>query len=491
MKQKRQIFFGPFRLDTVNQQLFSGDREIDLRAKSFAVLQYLVERPRQTVSKQELLDAIWPDVYVSDTVLKVCIAEIREALGDDHAKPRFIQTRHRRGYCVVTETFNTLAPRPPSLIGRKRETEAVPPASTEAKELRDGEQAVDLDSPSIQMPKYFRDDMAFVRFQKALFSEAACGLRKTNIFDRESYQTYIGTILNNRIIRRTIGSNTGIVHEIDKSLTLSQRLGITRDVNVQIREKLSKVGPLICLVPATLPGAISVFQYLCRLTGGLIDIDYNFCLGSDIIAHIDACQKEMPGICILPIGSVSVFLKRGRKSHYRPFMLMPMGSQHVMAPGVNKGKTIRRCLLLKTRPSSSLVYYDELKSSGLLGSKIESENIEPEDSVRCLGSLEKDACVIQWFPIYHFSEALYQGACLIRDDQGSASTATLLFVHESLESDPLFLRSLNILIRDAWLTLKEDRDLLESVIRGTMLNSNYLKILMRSAGLHEYYRGAS
>jgi len=53
--------------------------------------------------KEELLDACWPEIAVSDTVLKVCIREIREALGDDSSSPRFIETAHRRGYRFIGE----------------------------------------------------------------------------------------------------------------------------------------------------------------------------------------------------------------------------------------------------------------------------------------------------------------------------------------------------------------------------------------------------
>ncbi len=53
------------------------------------------------MTKDELLDACWPETAVSDTVLKVCIREIRGALGDDTQSPRFIETAHRRGYRFI------------------------------------------------------------------------------------------------------------------------------------------------------------------------------------------------------------------------------------------------------------------------------------------------------------------------------------------------------------------------------------------------------
>ena len=51
--------------------------------------------------KHELLDHVWPEVHVGDAVLKVAIREIRSALGDDSAAPRFVQTARRIGYRFV------------------------------------------------------------------------------------------------------------------------------------------------------------------------------------------------------------------------------------------------------------------------------------------------------------------------------------------------------------------------------------------------------
>ena|SRR5688572_1505014 len=97
----RQILFPPFRLDPINELLLRGQESIPLRPKSFAVLQYLAERPNTLVRKKELIEAVWPETYVTDTLLKVCVTEIRKALGDTPAAPRFIETAHRRGYRFI------------------------------------------------------------------------------------------------------------------------------------------------------------------------------------------------------------------------------------------------------------------------------------------------------------------------------------------------------------------------------------------------------
>jgi DNA-binding winged helix-turn-helix (wHTH) protein len=95
--------FDRFRFDRANQRVEDASGAIRLNPKAFDVLRVLIERPGQLVSKEQLLDAVWPDTHVADGVLKVCMAEIRKALGDSATAPRFIETVHRRGYRFVAK----------------------------------------------------------------------------------------------------------------------------------------------------------------------------------------------------------------------------------------------------------------------------------------------------------------------------------------------------------------------------------------------------
>jgi DNA-binding winged helix-turn-helix (wHTH) protein len=65
------------------------------------VLQYLVTHAGQLVTKEALLAAVWPKMTVSEAVLKVCLSEIRKALGDAAKTPQCIATVHRRGYRFI------------------------------------------------------------------------------------------------------------------------------------------------------------------------------------------------------------------------------------------------------------------------------------------------------------------------------------------------------------------------------------------------------
>ena len=94
------LHFGPFSLEAT-KQLWRGDQQIHLRRQTLALLRYLAERPGRLVDKEELLKQLWPGIYVSSTVVKVCVREIRHALGDEAAKPQFIETVGMQGYRFI------------------------------------------------------------------------------------------------------------------------------------------------------------------------------------------------------------------------------------------------------------------------------------------------------------------------------------------------------------------------------------------------------
>ncbi|MCI0356517.1 MAG: AAA family ATPase, partial [Acidobacteria bacterium] len=90
--------FEAFRLDPANACLWRGAQAVALPPKAFDVLHYLVTHPDRLVSKDELLNAVWPETAVTDAVVRVAIGALRKALGDTAQAPRYIATVPRRGY---------------------------------------------------------------------------------------------------------------------------------------------------------------------------------------------------------------------------------------------------------------------------------------------------------------------------------------------------------------------------------------------------------
>jgi predicted ATPase len=91
------------------------------------MLCYLVEHPNHLVTKAELRRHVWAGVSVTDTVLRVCVQEIRAALGDSAAAPQYLETVGRQGYRLVVEEVRDLAPPLTAgpIVGRQAEIEAL------------------------------------------------------------------------------------------------------------------------------------------------------------------------------------------------------------------------------------------------------------------------------------------------------------------------------------------------------------------------------
>jgi DNA-binding winged helix-turn-helix (wHTH) protein/predicted ATPase len=96
-----------------------------LTPKAFAVLHYLVTHPDRLVTKDELLDAVWPGTAVSEAVVRIAIGAVRKALGDPAQMPRYLVTVPRRGYRFLAPVTvaNAAAPR---VAGRARVSEPAP-----------------------------------------------------------------------------------------------------------------------------------------------------------------------------------------------------------------------------------------------------------------------------------------------------------------------------------------------------------------------------
>lgn len=91
--------FDDFTLDLTRGHLLRDGQEVKLRPKSFEALKFLVENGGRLIGKEELIQALWPNSFVTDGSLVQCLRDVRLALGDD--KQRYIKTVPRRGYIFL------------------------------------------------------------------------------------------------------------------------------------------------------------------------------------------------------------------------------------------------------------------------------------------------------------------------------------------------------------------------------------------------------
>ncbi len=97
----------------LNRLSRSDGGDVQLEPKMMDVLVCLAQTPGDVVSREALIDAVWPEVFISESVLTRAIAGLRRALGDDAREPRFIETISKRGYRLIgSDTAVPVAPAP-------------------------------------------------------------------------------------------------------------------------------------------------------------------------------------------------------------------------------------------------------------------------------------------------------------------------------------------------------------------------------------------
>jgi DNA-binding winged helix-turn-helix (wHTH) protein len=96
-----RVTSGDLTIDFDRRQVSIAADDVRLSPKAYAFLQYLAERRPAAVSRQEIYDVLWPDVFVSDSNLATIVAEVRRALNDDAKEPRYVRTIFGFGYAFV------------------------------------------------------------------------------------------------------------------------------------------------------------------------------------------------------------------------------------------------------------------------------------------------------------------------------------------------------------------------------------------------------
>jgi predicted ATPase len=153
--------FGPFRLDVRDERLWRGAEELKLSRKPFAILRYLTDNPRCLATQEELVEAVWGKVAMSESLLRSHVSEVRRVLGESA-----VETVVGRGYRLLLDVeLDWRPPTPP----RRHEA----PAPTTSMVGRSGEMDV--------LRQVFQDVLDHNR--RVLFVTGDPGIGKTTVVD--------------------------------------------------------------------------------------------------------------------------------------------------------------------------------------------------------------------------------------------------------------------------------------------------------------------
>ena len=211
--------FAEFTLDPARAALLRDGEEIPLRQRTFEVLTHLVRNSGRLVSKQELFEAVWRDVAVTDDSLVQCLVEIRKALGDEQHRVRTVRGRGYLFEGAATDAPKATARAFPSrgiavLLGRHRHpcgcawlygrSRAVPDISTLA--------VLPFVQTSVGDPSELGDGL----HEEVVSALGQIDPERLRVLSRRSTASYVSTGKSAAVIGRELGADylvEGVIRE--------------------------------------------------------------------------------------------------------------------------------------------------------------------------------------------------------------------------------------------------------------------------------------
>ena len=117
--ERRSLCFGPFTIDAARRELRRDGQVVEVQPRVFDLLVYLAANHDRAIGKDELQDAVWPGMFITETALTRAVMKARKAVDDDANRQHIIKTVHGHGYRFVAE----LTPVPTT----KNEPDTIPP----------------------------------------------------------------------------------------------------------------------------------------------------------------------------------------------------------------------------------------------------------------------------------------------------------------------------------------------------------------------------
>ena len=104
--------FGPYRLEPDEHLLLRGNKPLPLAPKAFDLLIFLVQNQGRLLTKDQIMQAVWPDSFVEEANLTVWISVLRKTLGAGEGSPQYIETIPKKGYRFTEDVRSGAAPEP-------------------------------------------------------------------------------------------------------------------------------------------------------------------------------------------------------------------------------------------------------------------------------------------------------------------------------------------------------------------------------------------
>ncbi len=317
--------------------------------------------------------------------------------------------------------------------------------------------------------------------------EVRGALRKTNIFTRYVYTKEIADMVNNPSVQALAGKEVRTLLELKPPSLSSDRLALHPSLSAS-GAVISETTPLRIAVSPAHAGTLAILTYLRDFRKLPIEIDYRYPHSVSLAQRMvdQNFSEESPELFSLTVATASTIL-HAKLQAYTPFLLMPKQSHRVIRPKkyASAKQTFERYLFMQDIPATESFYFDDMVREGALADrKYEAVHMEPDDVTWLLSEGDPELRAIIGFPHYTFNILFNYCEAVDPPDVSYALKPTILFHSQSLAAQPQRKQAAEMLIRDGWLTLKGDTQLLQRVIARLLHDTEYLQVLKRCVGLH-------
>ncbi len=325
--------------------------------------------------------------------------------------------------------------------------------------------------------------------ESAFIREARASLVTTDIFDPTWVSTALKRIGENQTFVAIAGKSGKELMGESLSRGQSYRLGLGLPAKTVANELMGSRRFRIA-VPLSAISALIIFRYLTEIKGYHLDVCYEFPHAIDIANRISRSEfTEVPDACVIALAPAATLLRQHQQNGYSPTMFMPSIGHRIISSKRSQRNRPRalgsgRYALLKDDPSTAMFYFEELiRAEKIEGRKVATEHQEPDRVFQMLRCGDAELNAVLFFPYHdlnvHFNRCEY----LDHERSSSRFKETMLFVHESLRENVGVLSALQYAIRDAWLELLANPEVVQRLTNELLKLAEFQKLLIRYGGL--------
>lgn len=348
---------------------------------------------------------------------------------------------------------------------------------------------LELRKPWHALPAPFDRPDEYEYLRAAYHTEILSRLRALDVFTAGRAEQLLKSIYDSRPFRKIAGRCDGLLSDLDRSLNSSGRLGLV-DETALIARYFKGDEPLRVAASSLQASSLAIFTCLRHVRGCRIEIDFRHPHSTELVTRgLEGRWHEPPDALVVSCAGAVHLLKS--TGDYRPLMILPGITHRVVGPSsltsTERTMAAGEYEFMFQIPTMALFYFEALAAAGAIKrNAVRLIEAEPCDTTASFKDASSTRRAILPFP--HFALGTRYHRCLELDKatRAVAENVAVLVVHERLLRQEERCRLLDVLVRDAWLSLAEGGSCFEQTLDAVLHDPSYLNFIKRTCGLHAY-----